>query len=48
MGSANRLNTRLRQPEVFHLALLNQVFNRSSDIFDRNFVIDAMLVKTDR
>jgi len=30
---------------VFHLALLNQVLNHSRDIFDRNTVIDATLVK---
>jgi hypothetical protein len=49
MGSANRLCACFRQSKVLHLALLDQVFDSSRNIFDRNLVIDAVLVeKIDR
>src|SRR6266496_6518175 len=49
MGSANRLCACFRQSKVLHLALLDQVFDSSRNMFDRNLVIDAVLVeKIDR
>src|SRR5579872_1393658 len=45
VGSANRLCASLRQPKVFHLALLDQVPDSSRHVFNRNLVINAMLVE---
>ena len=38
-------HSRFRQTEVFHLAFLDQLLHCSSDLFDGNLVIDAMLIK---
>ena len=41
----NRFSARLRQTEVLHLALLDQLFDGPSDIFNRHIGIDTMLIE---
>ena len=45
MGSPNRLGACLRQSKMLHLAFLDQVLDGSSNIFNGNPVIHAMLVE---
>src|SRR5262245_38205909 len=45
MGAANGLDAGLRETEVFHLAFSNQITDRSSDVFDRDGRIDAVLIQ---
>src|SRR6516165_55376 len=45
VGTANRLSTRFRKSEVLHLAFLNEVLDGSCNIFNRNLVIDAVLIE---
>jgi hypothetical protein len=45
MSTANRLCACFRKSEVLDLALLDQVFHRSSHVFDRHVGIDAMLIE---
>src|SRR4029450_1664458 len=43
--ASNRLHASLRQPEVPDLPRLNELFDCSSDILDRDVWIDAVLVQ---
>src|SRR6266567_8343888 len=45
MCATNRPHACLRQAEVLHLALLNQVFHRSSYVLNRHVRINAMLIE---
>ena len=45
MSAANRLHARFGQTEVLHLALADQVFHRTRNVFDRHVGIDTMLVE---
>ena len=45
MRAANRLRTRFRKAEVLHLALLNQILHRSSDVLDGNVRVDPVLIE---
>ena len=49
VGSPERLNARLRHPEMPDLALRDQFLDRSRDVLDRHIRIDPMLIeKVDR
>ena len=45
VGAANRLRSGFGQPEVLHLALLDQVFHRTGDVLDRHVRVDAVLIE---
>ncbi len=45
MGAADRINARLGQAEVAHLALGNEVFHGARDVLHRHRRIDAVLVE---
>ena len=45
MCPANRLGGCFRHPEVFHLALLNQLFHRSRYVFNRDLGVYAVLIE---
>src|SRR5437879_5248240 len=45
MCATNRPHAGLRQAEVLHLALLNQVFHRTSHVLNWHVRIDAMLIE---
>src|SRR4029450_10066301 len=45
MCATNRLYSRLRKPEVLHLAFLNQVLYRLRHAFDWHVGIDAVLIE---
>ncbi len=43
--AADRLHSRFRKSEVLNFSFLNQSPYRSSDVFDRNVRIDAVLIE---
>ena len=45
MGATDIRDARLRQTEMQHLALLNEVFDRSGDVFHRHLRVNAVLVE---
>src|SRR3954452_17793080 len=45
MRAPNGLDTCFREPEVLHLALLDEVLYGPGDILDRNFVVNSMLIE---
>ena len=45
MGSTNGLRTGFRQTEVFHFPFIDQIFNSTGYIFNRNRRINPVLVK---
>ncbi len=45
MGAADRFGAGLGQTEMFHLALADQLLDRTGDILDRHVRIDAMLIE---
>ena len=45
VGAANRFGAGLGQTEMFHLALADQLLDRTGDILDRHVRIDAMLIE---
>ena len=45
MGATDIRDARLRQTEMQHLALLNEVFDRTGDVFHRHLRVDAVLVE---
>jgi hypothetical protein len=44
MRAANGGRGRFRQPEMLHLASLNQILDCPGDVFDRHVGIDPVLV----
>lgn len=47
MGTAERLQTQLRQPPVPDVASLHQLPNGSGDVFDRHLRVDALIEEID-
>src|SRR6202044_3134494 len=45
VGPADSLRARLGKPKVLHLALLDEIFHGSGNVFDRNIRIDTMLIE---
>ena len=43
--ASNSFYAGLRQPEVFHLSLLDEFFDGSGHIFNRDIRVDAVLVE---
>jgi hypothetical protein len=45
VSATNRLRRCLREAEVLHFALLNQILHRSRHFFDRHVRVDTVLIK---
>src|SRR5208282_2568461 len=45
VGAADGLRARLRKTKVLHFTLLNQIFHRTSNVFDWHLQVDAMLIE---
>ncbi len=45
MGATNGLRASLRETEALNFSLPNQIFHSTSNIFDGNIQVNAMLIK---